>query len=354
VHVVLLGGAGYIGTVAARHLINAGHRVTVVDGLIYQRADDPHRLLPAAVEFVHADLRDTDALHKTLTGADAVVHMGGLVGEPACTVDERLAVELNFASPVLAAVAARALGVPHYVLFSSCSVYGQHEGTVAEDTAPNPLGIYAHSKVLAEQHVSRVLDGVADVTVLRLATVHGPSPRQRLDSVVNRMTAQATATGRVPLNGGSQRRPLVHIADVGEVVAAVLARPRGHQVLNVGADRENYTIAQIAETVAAVLPGTRVDRGPERDEADARDYHTSFQKLAALVPGSCATPLADGIRQIAEAIVNRQIADPDLAEYDNFKGLKACHAACRLQPIGSTECDHLYSAYLHATRGANR
>ncbi|MEU6784646.1 NAD(P)-dependent oxidoreductase [Nonomuraea angiospora] len=356
--VVLLGGAGYLGAVATRHLSALGHHVSVVDGLIYQRDDDPQHLLPTAGSFVHADLRDPQALRRAVDGADAVVHMGGLVGEPACALDERLAVELNFASPVLAAAAARDLGVPHYVLFSSCSVYGQREGTVDEDTDPHPLGIYARTKVLAEQHVRDVLDGHADVTVLRLATVHGRSPRQRLDSVVNRMTAQAVATGRIPLNGGSQRRPLVHVADVAEVLAAVLNRPNGHssghRVLNVGADRENYTIAQIAQTVARAVPGTHIDQGPEQDEADARDYHTSFGRLASLFPGACPTPLIDGVRQISGAMADHQIIDPDLPEYDNLKGLRACHAAGRLRAMRSAECDRLQEQYDRAFGGVAR
>ncbi|GAA2900788.1 SDR family oxidoreductase [Streptosporangium fragile] len=350
--VALLGGAGYIGAVATRFLSALGHHVTVVDGLIYQR--DDQRLLSTATSFIHADLRDADALRQALTGADAVVHMGGLVGEPACSLDERLAVELNFASPVLAAVAARDLGVPHYVLFSSCSVYGQREGTVDEDTTPRPLGVYARTKVLAEQYVTDLLSGCADVTVLRLATVHGPSPRQRLDSVVNRMTAQAVATGRIPLNGGSQRRPLVHVGDVAEVLAAVLGHPDGHRVLNVGADRENYTIAQIAETVVRAVSGALIDRGPERDEADARDYRTSFSRLAMLFPGSCSTPLIDGVRQIAGVITDRRITDPDLPEYDNLRGLRACHSAGFLKAIRSAECERLHDAYARAYEGALR
>lgn len=193
-HIVLLGGAGYLGTAATRHLTALGHHVTAVDGLIYQRDDDPHRLLPTVTNFVHADLRDPAALRRAMTGADAVVHLGGLVGEPACAVDERLAVELNYASPVIAAEAVATAGIAHYVLFSSCSVYGSRDGTVDEDTAPNPLGIYARTKILAEQRLGTLLEGRADLTVLRLATVHGRSPRQRLDSVVNRMTAQAVAT----------------------------------------------------------------------------------------------------------------------------------------------------------------
>lgn len=349
--VVLLGGAGYLGAVATHHLSALGHHVTVVDGLIYQRDDDPHHLLPTANSFLHADLRDPNTLRRALAGADAVVHMGGLVGEPACALDERLAVELNFTSPVLAATAARDLGVSHYVLFSSCSVYGQREGTVDEDTDPRPLGIYARTKVLSEQHVRDALLGHAAVTVLRLATVHGRSPRQRLDSVVNRMTAQAAATGRIPLNGGSQRRPLVHVSDVAEVLAAVLSHPDGHRVLNVGADGENHTIAQIAQTVARVVPGARIDCGPEQDEADGRDYRTSFRRLAELFPGACPTPLIDGVRQIADAITGHQITDPDLPEYDNLKGLRACHAAGRLQAMHSAECERLHAEYVCAFGG---
>ncbi|RLU82505.1 NAD-dependent epimerase/dehydratase [Streptomyces griseocarneus] len=346
--IVLLGGAGYLGTAATRHLTGLGHHVTVVDGLIYQRDDDPARLLPTASAFVHADLRDPTALRAAAVGADAVVHLGGLVGEPACAVDEDLAVELNYASPVLAAEAARAAGVAHYVFFSSCSVYGSREGTVDEDTEPHPLGIYARSKVLAERRLASLLDGGA-LTVLRLATVHGLSPRQRLDSVVNRMTAQAAVTGRIPLNGGGQRRPLVHVADVADVLARVIAAPAGHRVFNIGSDRENYTIAEIAQTVAQTLPGTRIERGPERDEADARDYRTSFARLTAAFPHPCPTPLAHGIGEVADALKDKRLGDPGLPEYDNFKGLNASLAAGRICALRTSDCTRLHAEYANTT-----
>ncbi|WP_433426393.1 NAD-dependent epimerase/dehydratase family protein (plasmid) [Microtetraspora malaysiensis] len=343
-HIVLLGGAGYIGAVATRHLAAQGHHVTVVDGLIYQRDDDPARLLPGATAFVHADLRDPLALRKAVAGADAVVHLGGLVGEPACAVDERLAVELNYASPVIAAQAAIEESVPHYVLFSSCSVYGQREGTVDEDATPNPLGIYARTKVAAERTATAMLTGRAAVTVLRLATVHGRSPRQRLDSVVNRMTAQAVWTGHIPLNGGSQRRPLVHVTDVAAVLAAVVSAPAPEpRVFNVGADVRNFTIAEIAETVHAHVPGSRIERGPERDEADARDYRVSFAKLAATFPhASCPTGLSTGVREVADAVAGKELGDPNQDEYDNYRGLIASRRSGRIAMLGSPECDRLY------------
>lgn len=342
--IVLLGGAGYIGSVATRHLTALGHHVTVVDGLIYHRGDDPALLVPTATDFIHGDLRDPNTLGEAVQGADVVVHLGGLVGEPACAVDERLAVELNYASPILAAEAAREAGVGHYVFFSSCSIYGQHEGTVDESTDPNPLGIYATTKVLAERRLAAMLDRMA-LTVLRLATVHGRSPRQRLDSVANRMTAQAVVTGRIPLNGGAQRRPLVHVADVAEILAGVLNTPHGHRVFNVGADRANFTIADIAETVQRTIPGTKTDRGPERDETDARDYRTSFDLLAKAFPGACPTWLHDGIREIADAVENGRLGDPNRPEYDNLAGLTLARDGGHIAALRTPECDRLYDEY---------
>lgn len=346
--VVLLGGAGYLGSVATRHLTALSHHVTAVDGLIYHRGDDPRRLLPNAAGFVHADLRGPSALRRVMTGADAVVHLGGLVGEPACAVDEQLAVELNYASPVIAAEVAAIAGVPHYVFFSSCSVYGSCEGTADEGTAPNPLGIYARTKVLAERRLAATLEGSASLTVLRLATVHGLSPRQRLDSVVNRMAAQAVATGRIALNGGSQRRPVVHVADVAAVLAAVLGVPGGQRTFNVGSDRENCTIAEIAETVEAEVPGSRIDRGSERDEMDARDYRTSFAHLAAAFPGACPTQLRDGVREVADAVAAKELGDPDLPEYDNFKGLVASRDSGHVRAVRFADCERLHAEYAAA------
>ncbi|MCX4970473.1 NAD(P)-dependent oxidoreductase [Streptomyces sp. NBC_00654] len=342
-HVVLLGGAGYIGSVAAEHLVSYGHDLTVVDGLIYTRDGDPTSLLPAGAAFTQGDLRDPVVLREALAGADVVVHLGGLVGEPACARDERLAVELNYAAPILAADAAVRAGVGRYVFFSSCSVYGSHEGTVDESTTPNPLGIYARTKVLAERRLPEVLGGIP-TTILRLATVHGRSPRQRLDSVVNRMASRAVADGRIPLNGGGQRRPLVHVNDVVRVLAQALTMP-GNHVWNVGSDQENHTIGDIARTVADAVPGALIDYGPELDEADARDYAVSFARLREALPGVCSTTLKQGVEEIARAVANGTLGNPAEAQYDNHAGLCAAVADDRVAVLGTPDCDRLHAEY---------
>ncbi|MFF2953039.1 NAD-dependent epimerase/dehydratase family protein [Kitasatospora sp. NPDC057965] len=342
--IVLLGGAGYLGSVASHHLASRGHDVTVVDGLIYRRGDDPAELLPAAARFVPGDLRDRDLLSRVAGGADVIVHMGGIVGEPASRVDEHLAVELNYASPMIAAEATAAGGAGHYVFFSSCSVYGRHEGTVDEETEPNPLGVYARTKVLAERRLPGVLGDGTALTSLRLATVHGASPRQRLDSVVNAMVSRAASTGRIPLNGGAQRRPLVHVGDVARVLAGVVEWGLTG-AWNVGADGENFTIGEIAETVAAVVPGAVIDRGPERDEADTRDYRTSFARLNRVLPGVCSTTLKEGVREIADLVRTGRVTDPAAPQYDNHRGLVAAVASGALGRWGGADCARFASEY---------
>ncbi|NUS11745.1 MAG: NAD(P)-dependent oxidoreductase [Streptomyces sp.] len=349
--VVLLGGAGYLGTVASHRLATLGHEVTVVDGLIYHRGDDPSVLLPGGARFVRGDLRDAALLTEVSADADAVVHLGGIVGEPASLVDEQLAVEFNFASPLIAAEAAASAAVGHYVFFSSCSVYGLQEGTVDEDTEPNPLGIYARTKVLAERWLPDVLGDRTALTSLRLATVHGSSPRQRLDSVVNKMAATAASTGRIPLNGGSQRRPLVHVGDVARVLAGVLEQ-RLTGAWNVGSDRENFTIGDIAATVAEVVPGALIDRGPERDEADARDYRVSFARIEPALPGACATTLKDGVREIADLVLTGQVTDPRQAQYDNHLGLITAVTAGRVGRLHTADCRRYGAEYTAAWRAS--
>jgi nucleoside-diphosphate-sugar epimerase len=248
---------------------------------------------------------------------------------------------------MIAAETAVAAGVGHYVFFSSCSVYGRHHGTVDEDTEPHPLGIYARTKILAEQRLPEVLAGSTALTSLRLATIHGSSPRQRLDSVVNSMASRAVATGRIPLNGGAQRRPLVHVGDVTRVLAAVLDKTLAGP-WNVGSDEENHTITDIAETVAAIVPGSKIQRGPERDETDARDYRVSFARLQRHLPGACSTPLKDGVQEIADLLAARQITDPDEPRYDNHRGLAAAVEASRVSSLRSSDCRRYLGEYTAA------
>ncbi|WP_019545201.1 NAD-dependent epimerase/dehydratase family protein [Streptomyces sulphureus] len=321
--VVLLGGAGYIGSVISAELLANGDEVTVVDDLIYatkERRDKP----PFGTNFVRGDFRDENLLRDVVKGADAVVALGGLVGEPACDLDQDLTVELNYASAALAGEIAGECGVQHFVFLSTCSVYGRQDGLGTEETPANPLSSYARTKLLAEEHLAKVCQGNLSLTVLRLATVFGLSPRMRLDSVVNSMASRAARTGEIPLRGGAQWRPLLHVRDIAEVARRALHEKRATHpepyVLNVGSDEMNYTIEHIAETVAGRIEGARVVRTPQPE--DQRDYRISFARIREVFPGSCARGLGEGVDEIAAAVASGEFADLDQVGYDNLRGLR--------------------------------
>ncbi|WP_433501693.1 hypothetical protein ACQP1K_29080 (plasmid) [Sphaerimonospora sp. CA-214678] len=102
------------------------------------------------------------------------------------------------------------------------------------------------------------------------------------------------------------------------------------------------------ETVRAAVPNSRIDRGPERDEADARDYRTSFARLATAFPDACTTRLSQGVREIADAMDAKELGDPDLPEYDNFRGLTASRNAGRITAVRSLACERLHAEYAAA------
>lgn len=321
--VVLLGGAGYIGSVLSADFLANGDRVTVVDDLIYatrERRDGT----PIGTDFVRGDFRDEKLLRDVIKGSEAVVALGGLVGEPACDLDPELTVELNYASAALAAEIARDCNVQHFVFLSTCSVYGRQDGLVTEDTPPNPLSSYARTKLLAEEHLAKLCQGNLSLTVFRLATVFGLSPRMRFDSVVNAMTSRAARTGEIPLRGGSQWRPLLHVSDIAEVVCRAVHANRGRDtepyVLNVGSDTMNYTIERIAETVTDRVQGARIVRTPQPE--DQRDYRLSFSRIRDVFPGSCERGLVEGIDDIAAAVARGEFGDPTQVGYDNLRGLR--------------------------------
>lgn len=159
------------------------------------------------------------------------------------------------------------------------------------------------------------------------------------------MTARAVASGQIPLRGGAQRRPLVHVGDVARVLGSAMTGPGRHVVWNVGGDEENHSIAQIARTVADIVPGSRIDHGPELDETDARDYRVSFARLRQALPGTCRTTLREGVAELAAALAAGEIGDPDQPEYDNHQGLLRALRAGRVKVAGTPECERLRAEY---------
>ncbi len=325
--VAVIGGAGYLGSVLVPILLDAGLQVTVMDALLYGDEGITHVAGHPGFRLVRGDLRDIETVIRACARADAVVHLGALVGDPACALDEATTLEVNRDATAAAARIARALGVRRFVFASTCSVYGASAGLLTEDSPTAPVSVYARSKAESEQLLLPMTGRDFSPTVLRFGTLFGQSYRERFDLVVNLLAAKAVVDGEITITGGEQWRPFVHVADVADSVLACLrARTSvvAGRVYNVGSDEENHQLADVATAVAQVVPGVRVrfasTGGPEAD------YRVSFTRIRTELGFHPTRGLAEGIAEIAAAVRAGLVGDYADTRYSNYKVLVAGQA----------------------------
>jgi nucleoside-diphosphate-sugar epimerase len=308
-HVLVTGGAGYIGSVLVPLLIERGHRVTVLDRLYF----GPDTLKPhERLSVVRADVRRADP--RVFEGVDSVVDLAGISNDPACELDTELTRSVNLEGGKRSHRLAHAAGVTRIVFASSCSVYGHGEGTQLTETSPlHPVSLYAQCKAEVEKAALELgtTTGLA-VTSLRFATVFGLSPRMRFDLAVNVMTKNAYTQQRIVIDGGGKQwRPFVHVADVSEAIARTLEAPvekvRG-QVMNVGSNDNNVRILNLGYRVRDAVPGTHVEISGS--DPDLRDYNVNFDKIQRVLDWKPGRSIDDGIASVLSAL-RAGTVDPD-------------------------------------------
>jgi nucleoside-diphosphate-sugar epimerase len=312
-HIVVTGGAGYIGSVLVPHLLSGGHRVTVIDRLYFgeaslKRAEGAH---PAELRIVRADVRRVDP--RAFEGADALVDLAGISNDPSCELDPDLTRSINLEGSLRVARLAQAAGATRIVFASSCSVYGHGAGLRLTETSPlNPVSLYARCKAGAEERILALgkSTGIA-TTVLRFATVFGLSDKMRFDLAVNVMTKNAYVARKITIEGGGlQWRPFVHVLDVAEAIRRVLEsrQPLGGHIVNVGSTENNVRIKNLAYRVRDLVPGTELVMAPT--DPDLRDYNVAFDRLGELLDFRPARTIESGISEILHALQTGAI-DPD-------------------------------------------
>ncbi len=327
--VLLTGHLGYIGTVMAPLLAEAGHEVVGLDSGLFEQCTfgEPPRQFP----YIRKDIRD--ATPADLEGFHAVLHLAGLSNDPLGNLNPQLTYEINHLASVHLAQSAKQAGVERFVFSSSCSTYGSAGDKILDESAEfNPVTPYGTSKVLVERDVSKLADSRFSPTFLRNATAYGVSPRLRFDLVLNNLVAWAFTTGRVYIKSdGTPWRPIVHIEDISRAFLAALEAPREvvhNEAFNVGRSEENYQVRDLAEIVKETVPGCKIeyaaDAGP-----DKRCYRVDFSRISRALPGF--QPQWDarkGARELYEAYQKVDLRHEDFEgarfkRIDHLQGLLA-------------------------------
>lgn len=319
--VLVTGGAGYVGSVVAHQLLRSGHRVRVLDSLLHG-GEALLGLYPAdSFEFIRGDVRSTEDVQRALDGVDAVVHLAAIVGDPACARQPDLAKAVNLDGALKTFTLSQKAGVGRFLFASTCSNYGKMADPTAyvtETSELRPVSLYAETKVQVEQALLGAQNGIAP-TVLRFATIFGPSPRMRFDLTVNQFTMELMTRRELLVYGEQFWRPYVHVRDAARAVEHVLAAPKdlvAAEVFNVGSTDQNYRKGELVDLIADRVGGG-LDIEYVHKEEDPRDYRVSFEKIEQTLDFEVSRTVNDGIHEVMQLVGQKVITDVDDPRYRN-------------------------------------
>lgn len=326
-HVLITGGAGYIGSLLTGHLLRLGYRVTVVDDLLFGgdslMAYWPH----PAFHFVKANVWESRAVKSAVLAdwpvPDAVVHLAAIAGFPACqAVGRQVAWRYNVESTQRVFEQAHEMGIGRFVYASTYSNYGlSPDGKpVSEESPLNPQSLYAETKINAERFLLAQEDAACAPLIFRLATLYGLSPRTRFDMIINQFVLEAYTKRELLIYQRGYSRSFLHIRDAVNGLTLGIEAPedkiRG-EIYNLGSDEGNYTKDEIVALILRRLPETVVQYKDMTFGGDMRDISVSYQKIQQALGFKACLSVDDGIREVLHALQDEVFSNPHAQRYRN-------------------------------------
>jgi len=322
-NVLIIGGAGYIGSVLIEQLLNTGYAVRVLDRLMYENGDSISAYVGRkGFEFIYGDFGDQDTLENCLEGITDVVLLAAMVGDPICKKYPELTQSVNVDYPKNLFKTMKGKGISNFVFTSTCSNYGlRKDDSLANETSElNPQSLYAETKIEFEKFI---LSEAANVdfapTILRISTAFGISRRMRFDLTVSEFTKEVASGKDLLVYDQDTWRPYCNVADISKAIRTVLEAPKDKirgEVFNVGSDENNFTKRMIVEAILKHIPDAKV--AYNEGGVDPRNYRVSFEKVKSQLGFTADHSVEDAIEELIVAMKNQLFTNVESRK--NFHG----------------------------------
>jgi nucleoside-diphosphate-sugar epimerase len=328
-HILITGGAGYLGSMLCGYLLRLGYSVTVVDDLLYGGESLLGYLPHPDFRFVKANVCDSRSIRSAVSNQmpvpAAIVHLAGIVGFPACqAVGRQVAWRYNVEATQYVYDQAQEMGVQRFIYASTYSTYGasQDDQPAAEDSALNPQSLYAETVVGVEKFLSTQSESSCIAIIFRMAHLYGLSARPRFDLIVNQFVWEAYRNRELLIYQRGYSRSFMHVDDA---VRGLILGIQGeenvvrNQVFNLGSESGNLSKDQIVQVILKRLPETNVNYKDLTFGGDMRDFHISYKKIREQLGFETTKTIDDGVREVLQALQIGIIENPQDQRYRNAR-----------------------------------
>ncbi len=323
--VLLIGGAGYVGTIITSHFLKEGYKVTVLDNFIYNNQSSIESFIgDPNYKFIKGDFSDKKCLEIASNDITDVVMLGGLVGDPITKSYPHESELINSIGVKNCIDFFNDALIDKFIFISTCSNYGLiKENELADENFElNPLSLYAKAKVAGELHLMSKKDRTNYTgVVLRFSTAFGLSPRMRFDLSVSEFVKELYLGNELLVFDENTWRPYCHVRDFARLIDIVLKAKNNEvyfEVFNAGGEENNFTKKMIVDTILQNIPNAKVKYGA--NGSDPRNYKVSFSKVKTILNFTPNWTVEDGIKELINAFDLGLFADVNLNKnkYGNY------------------------------------